>query len=111
MTAYTWSIFDHPFFAVTKDDGKFTLANLPAGTYEIEAWHEKLGKKVEKVTVADSDTKTVDFKFSAPGSDSQTTDAPFHVILPVIGRGRTGVTMEAHGEGMPAEDARSARSA
>ena len=68
MTAYV-SIFDHPFFGVTKEDGKFTLANLPAGTYEIEAWHEKLGTKVEKVTVADGESKTVDFKFTAPGGN------------------------------------------
>jgi plastocyanin len=65
MTAYTM-VATNPFYAVTKEDGKFTISNLPAGTYEIEAWHEKLGKKVEKVTVGDSDTKTVDFKFSAP---------------------------------------------
>ena len=67
MTAYTM-VVTNPFYFVTKDDGKFTISNLPAGTYEIEAWHEKLGKKVEKVTVGDSDTKNVDFKFSAPGS-------------------------------------------
>jgi plastocyanin len=68
MTAYV-SIFDHPFFGVTKEDGKFTLANLPAGTYEIEAWHEKLGSKIEKVTVADGESRTVDFKFTAPGGN------------------------------------------
>lgn len=68
MTAYV-SIFDHPFFGVTKEDGKFTLANLPAGSYEIEAWHEKLGSKIEKVTVADGESKTVDFKFTAPGGN------------------------------------------
>lgn len=65
MTAYTM-ITTNPFFSVTKEDGKFTIKDLPAGTYEIEAWHEKLGKKTEKVTVGDADTKTVDFKFSAP---------------------------------------------
>lgn len=65
MTAYTM-VIDNPFYSVTKNDGKFTIKDLPAGTYEIEAWHEKLGKKVEKVTVGDKDTKTVDFKFSAP---------------------------------------------
>ena len=66
MTAFT-VVSTNPFFSVTKEDGKFTIKDLPAGTYEIEAWHEKLGKKTEKVTVGDSDTKTVDFKFSAPG--------------------------------------------
>jgi plastocyanin len=68
MTSHV-SIFDHPHFGVTKDDGKFTLADLPAGTYEIEAWHEKLGAKVEKVTVADGESKTVDFKFTAPSGN------------------------------------------
>jgi plastocyanin len=65
MTAYTM-VVDNPFFSVTKADGKFTISNLPAGSYEITAWHEKLGKKTEKVTVGDNDTKTVDFTFSAP---------------------------------------------
>ena len=65
MTAYAM-VSDTPFFSVTKEDGKFTISNLPAGTYEIEAWHEKLGKKTEKVTIGDNDTKTVDFKFTAP---------------------------------------------
>ena len=67
MTAHV-SVFDHPYFNVTKEDGKFTIKDLPAGSYEIEAWHEKLGSKVEKVTVADGESKTVDFKFTAPGN-------------------------------------------
>jgi hypothetical protein len=66
MTAFAM-ITTNPFYSVTKEDGKFTIKDLPAGTYEIEAWHEKLGKKTEKVTVGENDTKTVDFKFSAPG--------------------------------------------
>lgn len=68
MTAHV-SIFDHPYFNVTKEDGKFKIADLPAGTYEIEAVHEKLGSKVEKVTIADGESKTVDFKFTAPGGN------------------------------------------
>jgi plastocyanin len=67
MTAHV-SVFDHPYFNVTKEDGKFTIKDLPAGSYEIEAWHEKLGSKVEKITVADGESKTVDFKFTAPGN-------------------------------------------
>ncbi len=59
-------VFSHPFFGVTGADGKFTIANLPAGTYEVEAWHEKLGTQKSTVTVGASDTKTASFKFAAP---------------------------------------------
>ena len=59
-------VFSHPFFAVTKADGKFSIANLPPGTYEIAAWHERLGTQTATVTVGASDTKTVGFKFAAP---------------------------------------------
>ena len=56
-------IFDHPFFAVTGDDGSFTISGLPEGTYEIEAWHEKLGTKSAKVSVKSGETVTVNFVF------------------------------------------------
>jgi plastocyanin len=59
-------VFSHPFFAVTGPDGKFTIANLPAGSYEIEAWHERLGTQKSTLTVGASDTKTASFKFAPP---------------------------------------------
>lgn len=56
-------IFDHPFFAVTGDDGAFTISGLPYGTYEVEAWHEKLGTKTVKVDLKPEETVTVTFTF------------------------------------------------
>jgi len=63
MGAYI-GVFSHPFFAVTGDDGSFTLKGLPAGNYTIEAWHEKYGTQTMKVTVGASDKKSVEFKYS-----------------------------------------------
>ena len=60
-------VFDHPFFAVTGKDGTFEIKGLPAGRYEIEAWHEKFGKETMTVEVATGETKEADFTF-APGN-------------------------------------------
>jgi len=65
MNAYV-GVMTHPFYDVTGKDGKFEIKGVPAGTYEIEAWHEKLGTRTASVTVGDSDTKTLDFSMSVP---------------------------------------------
>jgi plastocyanin len=67
MLAYI-GVFTHPFFAVTKPDGKFTIPNLEAGTYEITAWHERLGTQTASITVTATETKAQDFKFAVPGA-------------------------------------------
>lgn len=58
-------VMDHPFFAVSGEGGKFEIAGLPAGTYTVEAWHEseRLGTMTQEVTVADGESKSVDFMF------------------------------------------------
>lgn len=65
MSAYI-GVFEHPFYSVTGTDGKFTISGLDAGTYEITAWHERLGTQTATVTVTGSDTKTQAFKFAVP---------------------------------------------
>ena len=54
----------HPFYAVTDSGGTFTISGLPAGTYEIEAWHEKMDARTASVTLADGEAGTLDFSFS-----------------------------------------------
>ncbi len=53
----------HPFFAVTGDDGTFSLKGVPPGTYTIEAVHEKFGKKAGTVTLAPSGAATIEFAY------------------------------------------------
>jgi hypothetical protein len=62
MNAYV-GVLDHPYFAVTNDTGKFELNKLPAGTYTVEAWHEKLGAQSQSVTLGENETKEVTFTF------------------------------------------------
>jgi len=50
------AVLEHPWFAVTGDDGTFTIANVPAGTYTVEAWHEALPAQTAEVTVAGAET-------------------------------------------------------
>lgn len=64
MAAYA-GVFDHPYFAVSGEDGSFQIQGLPAGSYTVEAWHEKLGTQSQKVTVADGETKELSFNFAS----------------------------------------------
>jgi plastocyanin len=54
-------VVSHPFFAVTGDDGTYTIKGLPPGTYTIEVWHEKYGTQDQQVTVGAKESKTADF--------------------------------------------------
>lgn len=63
---HAWiNVADSPFFSVSGDDGSFSIKGLPAGTYTLEAWHEKYGTSTQTVTVGDNETKTVDFTFKS----------------------------------------------
>lgn len=58
------SVVRHPFFAVTGEDGAFTLKGVPPGNYTLEVIQEKLGRKTAQVSVAAHDTKTIDFTYT-----------------------------------------------
>ncbi len=36
-------VFDHPYYAVTDEDGKFEIKNAPAGKFRMVVWQEKQG--------------------------------------------------------------------
>lgn len=69
---HTWMsatvhVFDHPFFAITDEAGKFEITGLPAGTYTLEARHEnvKLGTKTLKVTVKEGAPTVANISYNA----------------------------------------------
>jgi hypothetical protein len=66
LTSQPWRlayicVVEHQFFAVTGDDGTFTIKGLPPGTYTIQLWHEKYGTQEQQVTVGAKESKTLDF--------------------------------------------------
>jgi plastocyanin len=63
---HAWiGVLDHPYYAVTGADGSFSLKGLPPGTYTIEAWHETLGTQTQSVTIAEKESKDIQFSFKA----------------------------------------------
>lgn len=62
MVGYV-GVLEHPYFATTGDGGTFSLANLPPGTYTIEAWHELYDAQTMSVTVGESETAEIEFTF------------------------------------------------
>lgn len=67
MKSYV-GVMKHPFFAVSAEDGSFTLKGVPPGKYTVVAWHEGGAKGTEKtmeVTVPAKGAATADFAFGA----------------------------------------------
>jgi plastocyanin len=57
------SVFSHPYFAVTGADGKFSIKDLPPGTYTIAAVQEKYGEKTQTITVGPKEDKNLSFSY------------------------------------------------
>ena len=79
MSAYA-GVLDHPYFAVTSSGGKFELKNVPAGTYTVEAWHEKLGAQTQNVTLAEKDSKELSFTFKGSPATPSTGLPPLRHV-------------------------------
>ncbi len=57
------AVVKNPYFAVTDKNGAFELKDLPPGNYTVQAWHEKLGSRTQKITVGGGPTQPVEFVF------------------------------------------------
>src|SRR4029450_10950779 len=55
-------VFDHAFFRIPAADGTFTLDDVPAGSYQISAWHERIGESATTVKVEPGRTARVEFE-------------------------------------------------
>ena len=68
MSAYI-AVFEHPFFAVTGEDGAYTIKGLPDGEYTVQFWHEKLASTPAEAKVTIKDGKgELNHEFKAEGA-------------------------------------------
>ena len=67
---------DHPYFAITDDKGNFSIENIPAGTYTVQFWQEKLSRipasrfviesNTMEIQIADGEILDINFSFNKP---------------------------------------------
>jgi nanoRNase/pAp phosphatase (c-di-AMP/oligoRNAs hydrolase) len=60
-------VLQNPFYAVTDKSGRFQIANVPAGTYRLKAWHERLPADIKEVVVPENGEVQVQFTLSVKG--------------------------------------------
>ena len=66
MVAY-WVILDHPYAAISDENGNFEIKDLPVGTHEFNVWQESAGYLDKKYTVniKDGNNQEKPLKFTA----------------------------------------------
>lgn len=62
-------VLDHPYFTLPDLDGSFTIPNVPAGSYAIVGWHERIGERTSTVQVRPGGSTTIEI--SLPVEDLQ----------------------------------------
>lgn len=60
MEAYI-VVLQNPYFALTDEKGNYKIENIPAGSYSLKTWHDRLRPVKESVEVPEVDEITVDF--------------------------------------------------
>jgi plastocyanin len=63
MTAYV-GVVDHPYFAVSDEQGIFTIDAIPPGRHTVHAWHERYGTLTQIVDVVAGTTALVEFLYT-----------------------------------------------
>jgi plastocyanin len=59
--AATILVFDHHLYTTPANDGTFAIDALPAGTYQLSAWHERIGETTQQLKVVAGEDASVEF--------------------------------------------------
>jgi len=86
---FSWGVVvDNPYYAITDQDGPFTISDIPPGTYTLSTWHAGMKQYIEReITIAPQETLRLPLHYEAPKgrrSVHEMHDNP-HVGLEVLG--------------------------
>lgn len=60
-------VLENPYFAAADEKGRYVITNVPAGTYQLKAWHERLPAQVREIVVPESGEIKMDFVLGISG--------------------------------------------
>ncbi|MEI6084578.1 MAG: carboxypeptidase regulatory-like domain-containing protein [Verrucomicrobiota bacterium] len=60
-------VLENPFYAVADARGRYAIANVPAGTYKLKAWHERLPAQTKDIVVPENGDVKLDFTLGITG--------------------------------------------
>ena len=70
------AVLPHPYFGVTDSRGAARIEAVSVGRHTVEAWHEKLGRRTQEVTVQAGETARVVIEFPPSGQSRRRADWP-----------------------------------
>jgi len=59
--AATIMVFDHRLYATPVSSGSFAIDGVPPGTYQLSAWHERIGETTKPIKVVAGEDASVEF--------------------------------------------------
>lgn len=66
-------VLDHPYATTTAAAGTFSLDSVPPGTYTLVAWHDRLGRVEQPITIAAGQTQSVTIRMHAAAPNAPDT--------------------------------------
>jgi plastocyanin len=64
-------VLENPYFASTNEKGRYIIPDVPAGTYKLKAWHERIPSQTIEVNVTETGEVKVDFTLGFKGVAKQ----------------------------------------
>ena len=64
-------IVENPYYAITDEEGNFSIKDVPPGTYEVVAWHPFISNQIRTITIEPENQSTLNFEFN--GTNVQRT--------------------------------------